>query len=105
MNRDYAETYEEHKSGKYEYVKGFGRLGCYQGLDYIENILKNDKYYSEELEDNFIFIQSYINCIEQQVKKQKEVIDKINDLLSDEFLEVIDRDTLLDILKGVSNNE
>lgn len=77
MNRDYAETYEEHKSGKYEYVKGFGRLGCYQGLDYIENILKNDKYYSEELEDNFIFIQSYINSIEQQVKKQKEVIDRI----------------------------
>ena len=76
MNRDYAETYEEHKSGKYEYVKGFGRLGCYQGLDYIENILKDDKYYSEELEDNFIFIQSYINCIEQQCKKQKEVIDK-----------------------------
>lgn len=76
MNRDYAETYEEHKSGKYEYVKGFGRLGCYQGLDYIENILKNDKYYSEELEDNFIFIQSYINCIEQQCKKQKEIIEK-----------------------------
>ena len=22
MNRDYAESYEEHKSGKYEYVKG-----------------------------------------------------------------------------------
>ena len=102
MNRNYAETYEEHKSGKYEYVKGFGRLGCYQGLDYIENILKNDKYYSEELEDNFIFIQSYINYIEYQCKKQKEVIDKLNDLLSDEFLEVIDRDTLLDILKEVS---
>ena len=43
--------------------------------------------------------------LEQQVKKQKEVIDKINDLLSDEFLEVIDRNTLLDILKGVSDNE
>ena len=81
MNRDYAETYEEHKSGKYEYVKGFGRLGCYQGLDYIENILKNDKYYSEELEDNFIFIQSYINYIEHQCKKQKEVIDKAIDKL------------------------
>lgn len=81
MNRDYAESYEEHKSGKYEYVKGFGRLGCYQGLDYIENILKDDKYYSEELEDSFIFIQSYINWIEQQCKKQKEVIDKaINDI-------------------------
>lgn len=40
--------------------------------------------------------------LEQQCKKQKEVIDKLNDLLSDEFLEVIDRDTLLDILKEVS---
>ncbi len=82
MNRDYAESYEEHKSGKYEYVKGFGRLGCYQGLDYIENILKNDKYYSEELEDNFIFIKSYINYIEYQCKKQKEVIDKAIELLN-----------------------
>lgn len=40
--------------------------------------------------------------LEQQCKKQKEVIDKLNDLLSDEFLEVIGRDTLLDILKEVS---
>lgn len=76
MNSDYVETYEEYTSGKYKYVKGFGRLGCYQGLDYIENLLKNDNYYSEELEDNFVFIQSYINFIEQQCKKQKEVIDK-----------------------------
>ena len=41
--------------------------------------------------------------LEQQCKKQKEVIDKLNDLLSDEFLEVIDRDTLLDILKEYFN--
>ena len=47
-------------------------------------------------------IQDYIEQLEQQCKKQKEVIDKLNDLLSDEFLEVIDRDTLLDILKEVS---
>lgn len=40
--------------------------------------------------------------LKKQVKKQKEVIDKINDLLSDEFLEVIGRDTLLEILKEVS---
>lgn len=40
--------------------------------------------------------------LKYQVKKQKEVIDELNDLLSDEFLEVIDRDTLLDILKEVS---
>jgi hypothetical protein len=44
----------------------------------------------------------YIANLEQQCKKQKEVIDELNDLLSDEFLEVIDRDTLLDILKEVS---
>lgn len=81
MNRDYAETYEEYKSGKYEYVKGYGRFGCYQGLDYIENILKDDKYYSEELEDGFIFIQSYINCVEQQCKKQQEVIDRVRNNL------------------------
>lgn len=29
--------------------------------------------------------------------KQKEVIDKLNDLLSDEFLEVIDRDILKEV--------
>lgn len=46
--------------------------------------------------------EAIIDFYEQQYKKQKEVIDKINDLLSDEFLEVIDRDTLLDILNEVS---
>lgn len=107
MNRDYAETYEEHKSGKYEYIKGFRRLGCYRGLDYIENLLKNDKYYSEELEDNFIFIQSYINFIEQQCKKQREVINKATNWTikyqtewcqEDEVIK--DLKQLLDILKG-----
>ena len=38
----------------------------------------------------------------EESQKQKEVIDKLNDLLSDEFLEVIGRDTLLDIFKEVS---
>lgn len=110
MNRDYAETYEEHKSGKYEYVKGFGRLGCYQGLDYIENILKNDKYYSEELEDSFIFIQSYINCIEQQCKKQKEINKRAIEYIkrkdicidirkTDGSLECVSTNELLDILE------
>lgn len=105
MNRDYAETYKEYKSEKYKYVKGFGRLGCYQGLDYIENILKNDKYYSEELEDSFIFIQSYINCIEQQVKKQKEVIDKLENeikIVKQYDFDKVGRYELLDILKEVS---
>lgn len=102
MNRDYAESYEEHKSGKYEYVKGFGRLGCYQGLDYIENILKNDKYYSEELEDNFIFIKSYINYIEYQCKKQKEVIDKEVEYIKQHWViddPVLFKNDLLEILE------
>ena len=50
-------------------------------------------------------IGTFIEELEQQCKKQKEVINKLNDLLSDEFLEVIDRDTLLDILNEVTNNE
>ena len=48
-------------------------------------------------------VVDYINELEQQVKKQNEIINKLNDLLSDEFIEVIDRDTLLDILKGCEN--
>jgi hypothetical protein len=44
-------------------------------------------------------IMNYINDLEHQVKKQKEIIDKVKDLLSDEFLEVIDRDILLQILE------
>ena len=40
----------------------------------------------------------------EESQRQKEVIDKVKDLLSDEFLEVIDRDILLQILdKGESN--
>ena len=81
MKRDYAETYKEYKSKKYKYTKGIGRLGCYQGLDYFETLLKNGKYYSEKLEDSFIFIESYINSIEQQVKKQKEAINKLDKYL------------------------
>ena len=47
-------------------------------------------------------VNEIVSPILKENKKQKEVIDKLNDLLSDEFLEVIDRDTLLDILKEVS---
>lgn len=56
----------------------------------------------ELLNENQVDLITKYMFLEQQCKKQKEVIDKLNDLLSDEFLEVIDRDTLLDILKEVS---
>lgn len=52
--------------------------------------------------DIYCLVHNKIVNLKQQVKRQQEVIDKINDLLSDEFLEVIGRDTLLDILKEVS---
>ena len=59
----------------------------------------------ELLNENQVDLITKYMFLEQQCKKQKEVINKLNDLLSDEFLEVIDRDTLLDILNEVTNNE
>ena len=43
--------------------------------------------------------------LRKNAENNDKVVDKLNDLLSDEFLEVIDRDTLLDILNEVTNNE
>lgn len=48
-------------------------------------------------------VNEIVSPILKENKKQKEVIDKLNDLLSDEFLEVIGRDTLLDILNEGKN--
>ena len=67
--------------------------GCFGIFDYLLTPVENN------------LLVSYIKKLQQQCKKQKEVINKLNDLLSDEFLEVIDRDTLLDILNEVTNNE
>lgn len=52
----------------------------------------------EEVRKNETKLINEIKALEQ-LKKQKEVIDKVKDLLSDEFLEVIDRDILLQILE------
>ncbi len=52
--------------------------------------------------DNTMGLIEHNQMLKDQIRKQQEVIDKLNDLLSDEFLEVIGRDTLLDILKEVS---
>ena len=104
MNKEeIATTYEEYKNG-FELVAGLGRLSCYQGLDYLEELLEKDKYYSEKLEDSIVFIESHINRIEKENQKYKEVIDK-----AIEYLEEPNRDSfdyskakLLDILKEVS---
>lgn len=65
---------------------------------FMKNGVFSLEYDKETLRDMVLELQ-------EENKKQKEVIDKLNDLLSDEFLEVIDRDTLLDILNEVTNNE
>ena len=81
MNKEeIATTYEEYKNGAKQ-VAGLGRLSCYQGLDYLEKLLEKDKFYSEELEDTIVFIESHINRIEKENQKYKEVIDKINNYI------------------------
>ena len=74
-------------------------------LDNYENAIYGQAFPIAPSIHQLHLLLDYIANLEQQCKKQKEVIDKLNDLLSDEFLEVIDRDTLLDILNEVTNNE
>ena len=116
-----ATTYEEYKNG-FELVAGLGRVSCYQGLDYLEKLLEKDKFYSEELEDTIVFIESHINRIEkenqefadtiiqlqQENQKYKEVINKaikwVQDWTydaNDWFEEDSKPSELLDILKEV----
>ena len=89
-------------------VAGLGRLGCYQGLYYLNKLLEEDKYYSEKLEDSIVFIESHINRIEKENKKYKEVIDKAIEYIKSyktdySPYELSDYNVrqILDILKGV----
>lgn len=87
---DIAETYEEYKSGKYEMVKGMSRLGCYQGLDYLEEINEkldeakkpNFKIDIERFEDNLVFMKSHIKSIEKENKQLKEVIKEVREYIN-----------------------
>ena len=79
-----ATTYEEYKNGAKQ-VSGLGRLSCYQGLDYLEKLLEKDKFYSEQLEDTIVFIESHINRIEKEneilrenAENNDKVVDKVN---------------------------
>lgn len=78
-----ATTYKEYKNGV-DKVAGLGRLGCYKGVTYLHKLLEEDEYYSEELEDFTVMIEWYINHIEKENKKYKEVIDKAISLLEDD---------------------
>lgn len=79
-----ATTYEEYKNGAKQ-VAGLGRLGCYQGLYYLNKLLEEDKYYSEKLEDSIVFIESHINRIEKENQKYKEVIDRATEYIKERF--------------------
>lgn len=82
---------------------------CNEKLNLCDKCLNNVLYHGNYIYGNgamghnnyFFKNRSDIEELLKENKKQKEVIDKLNDLLSDEFLEVIGRDTLLDILKEV----
>ena len=103
MNKEeIATTYEEYKNGAKQ-VAGLGRLGCYEGLYYLNKLLEEDKYYSEELEDSIVFIESHINRIEKENKKYKEVIDKAIEYIKNPIIEwnYLTIEELLDILKEV----
>lgn len=75
-----AVTYDEYRKGA-----GLGRLSCYKGLDYLIKLLEQDNYYSEELEDTVVFIESHINHIEKENKKYKEVINRAVKFIEDNY--------------------
>ena len=85
----------------------------YKRIERINNRFKTDRVSADEeyqlvCQRNYLSTK-YIENLEQQCKKQKEVIDKIYELIKqhirkDEFLELNEWQTrkLLDILKEVS---
>lgn len=55
-------------------------------LNYIKSLLDNEKYYTEELEDSYVFLSNAIkerNKLEAIVKEQKELIDGIKSWLNE----------------------
>lgn len=102
--KEMAFTYDEYRKGAKQ-VAGLGRLNCYKGLDYLIKLLEQDNYYSEELEDTVVFIESHINLIENENQKYKEVIDKILGIINYEYDFYDDitnmRNDIEKILKGV----
>ncbi len=71
-----------------------------------EDYLKLASEITEKLDntatyESWLIIQEYVDRCQERNQKYKEVIDKLKELLSDDFLEVIGRETLLNILKEV----
>lgn len=102
-----ATTYQEYKNDAKQ-VAGLGRLGCYKALDYLNKLLKKDIYYSEQLEDSVVFIESYINRIEEENQKYKEVIDRTIEYLESKRVRekaIVDIDVLEGILKEVEHEQ
>ena len=79
MITTYKEFEEAIKNGDSKPVKGLGRLLTYQSLEYIKELLENN--YSEELEDSFVAISSYIGNKEKENKQLKEVIEEVGEYI------------------------
>lgn len=78
--RSYGE-YEKYKSDKNCFVRGYVRLGCYQGLDFYKKLNESEKLIKitdvEAFEDYLVFIISHIREIENQNAELKEENDEL----------------------------
>ena len=90
MNKEIKYLLEEIKDNTQDYV---GTNGC---------------LYQDLLREELNLLLDYINNLEKQVKKQKEVIDKAIEYLETKRIRekaIVDVDVLEGILKEVTNNE
>lgn len=82
------EEYVKHKNDENCDIKGFARYGCYKGLDFYEELNKNEKLReitnSEAFEDCLVFIKTHIIELEKEIKRQ----EKANVILDDENSEL-----------------
>lgn len=82
------EEYVKHKNDENCDIKGFARYGCYKGLDFYEELNKNEKLReitnSEAFEDCLVFIKTHIIELEEEIKRQ----EKANVILDDENSEL-----------------
>lgn len=85
------EEYVKHKNDENCDIKGFARYGCYKGLDFYEELNKNEKLReitnSEAFEDCLVFIKTHIIELEEEIKRQ----EKANVILDDENSELQQR--------------
>ena len=85
MITTYKEFEEAIKNGDSKPVKGLGRLLTYQSLEYIKELLENN--YSEELEDSFVAISSYIGNKEKENKQLQNNWNELKNYLEKQIID------------------